>query len=227
MNAQTNSAEFFEGDMIVARLKAGDENALDYIKTHLLRRMMRSAYQHTQSAELVEDAIAITLVKIWKKRDLLPNQWQDATKYILTMTGMTTIDLTRSKEERVAKTTLDEARTVEASTEDEPEENGLLVQALETIEHEYLPKLSPRHFKILAPVSECISKSDASMTEVYAQIAETQHMSAGAVRNTWSDAGKKLQEVLQALGWFDYNEDDVRSILAHVAIRASSRQAVA
>ncbi len=214
----TDSQTPLNEDILIARLKRGDESALAPIEKHLYRRMLRAALQHTPCEQVAEDAVAITLAKIWSKRDLLPDSWADASRYILAMAGMAAIDLGRRKEERVSKVELDDARylVAEEMTDDLSEDVEV---ALARIESLLLPQLNPRHTRILAPVAKRLGSGEDSMQSAYEGAAEEAGMSRGAVRNSWSDAGQKLQSVLRSMGRENYAEQDVRLILGQIGVR--------
>lgn len=216
--------ETYSFDRLIARLKAGDEAAMAELQRHLERRMLRAAYQHTGFAQVAEDAVAITFAKIWRKRDLLPSTWAEATKYMLTMTSMTTIDIIRSKEERVPHYELQEAWGIAAETQDESEDPEV-TRALDQVESLLLPHLGRRHLKVLAPIAESMRTDPGTMQEIYQHVAQDQGLTAGSVRNSWSDAGQHLQQVLQELGWTDYSEEDVRVLLGRVGLRLGTHSA--
>lgn len=213
--AQTPNAEF-DGDRVILRLKRGDDSALDAICKHLYRRMLRAALQVTDTLPLAEDAVAIALEKVWRKRDLLPSTWQEASRYILTMASMATLDQIRLKEERLQRTELSESIAATEEADEEPWSEDIEA-AMNSVRNELWPHLGKRHFKILREVSDEIQAHPDNMQEIYASVAARHAMSPGAVRNSWSDAGKQLQGVLHRMGWHDFAEDDVRSLLAKLA----------
>ncbi len=206
-------------DHLITRLKRGDREALTEIQRHLYRRMLRAALQSTHSQTLAEDAVAITLTKLWVKRHLLPETWEEASRYILRMVQTAATDVTRPKEERVTRCPLDEARYLPEAQLEESGFDETIETALSTVESMLLPQLSARHLRVLTPVAEALSQEAGEMRNIYAEIAAQQEMQPGSVRNSWSDAGKKLQTVLQELGWQDFGEDDVRSILCRIGKR--------
>lgn len=219
-----NNTHNFDADLQIRRLKAGEESALHYLQVHLYRRMMRTALQTTDSASVAEDAVAATLMKIWRKRDLLPETWDECSRYVLSMTANATLDVIRRKEESVSKLPLEEARLVEASSDAVEEDSFELAdEAIEQLERLLLPCLRERHLRVLRPISNVLSREDEpNMQQVYADVASTSGMSSGAVRNSWSDAGQRLQTILRGLGWTDYRDDDVRFILRRIGERQAS-----
>ena len=160
-------------------------------------------------------------MKIWRKRDLLPCTWGECGRYVQSMAAHATLDLVRRKEESVAKLPLEEARYVESTgTESENPLGELADEAIGKLESLLLPCLRDRHLRVLNPVSERLAQAtDANMQVVYAEVAEEAGMSSGAVRNSWSDAGKHLQDILRGLGWSDFRDEDVRFILRRIGER--------
>lgn len=208
-------------DLQILKLRAGDESALRYIEQHMSRRMKRTALQITSNEQIAEDAVATALARVWKKRNLLPQTWAEASRYILAIVHSCTIDLIRVRAEQVQRCELDEARYVE-STQEEADPDGHFDQALTIVERQLMPRLMKRHHKVLAAVARGIEESPESMSEIYARVASEQEMSAGAVRNSWASAGQQLQQVLLSLGWEDFTEEEVRLLLSKIGRRQDS-----
>ncbi|MBS1704249.1 MAG: hypothetical protein JST40_00130 [Armatimonadetes bacterium] len=222
-----NTEDTFEVDRIIHRLKAGDESALDLLRKHLYRRMLRSALDVTGQMPQAEDAVAVTLAKVWRKRDLLPETWTEASRYVIAMAHTAAIDIIRIREEQATKVPLDEARKLVA--EEIPVEgiDEELEEALCKVESLLIPQLSARHLKVLTPVAAMIQQTEEqNMQDVYRQVATEKGMNAGSVRNSWCDAGKILQNVLCSLGWGDCGDSDVRFVLGRIGSRLGSASAL-
>lgn len=182
-----------EADVQLARLRAGDRDAMSYVQRRLYNRMLMAAYQRLENRDEAENAAQEALLKVWTNRDRLPETWAEAKSYILRMAANCASDVRRKPENKVATVPIDEALLSIAPVSDHDTNSETLDVFLADVARGFAGVLKPRQAHLLRLMSDRLGRPYRSIDEVYRDVGDASGLSWASVRNEWSRIGQALK----------------------------------